>query len=139
MNPLTIGQVSHGAGVSTKTIRYYESIGLLGVPKRSDGGYRLYDARAVEELRFVQRARGLGFAIKDVSSLLALWRDGHRSSSEVKEMTLRHVADVERKIAELQGIRGTLLDLAERCHGDHRPDCPILDELGPHTESSEEI
>ena len=131
MSGLTIGRVARQSGVPSKTIRYYESIGLLPPPTRAENGYRTYGPRAVDELRFVHRARGLGFAIKDVAALLALWHDAGRHSAEVKAMALRHVGDVERKIDELQSIRRTLLDLAERCHGDHRPDCPILDELGP--------
>ena len=131
MSDLTIGQVASRSGVPAKTIRYYEPIGLLAPPARAGNGYRTYGTRSVEELRFVHRARSLGFAIKDVAALLALWHDEGRHSAEVKAMALRHVGDVERKIEELQSIRKTLLDLAERCHGDHRPDCPILDALGP--------
>ena len=125
----SIGQVAARSGVPTKTIRYYESVGLLAEPRRAANGYRSYGSRSVDELKFVHRARSLGFSLKEVGALLALWRDEGRRSSEVKEMALRHVADVERKIEELQSIRSTLLELAEQCHGDHRPDCPILDQL----------
>ena len=133
MSLLTIGEVARRSGVPPKTIRYYESVGLLRDPGRSDNGYRRYGARAVEELRFVQRSRSLGFTIKEVAGLLALWGDEHRRSVEVKELALAHVAGVERKIEELQTIRRTLLELAERCHGDHRPECPILDQLADST------
>ena len=129
MTGLTIGQVARRSGVPAKTIRYYESVGLVRDPRRADNGYRQYDPRSVAELRFVQRARSLGFTLKEVGGLLALWGDEHRRSAEVKALALTHVADVERRIEELETIRRTLLDLAERCHGDHRPDCPILDEL----------
>ena len=129
MTAMTIGEVARRSGVPSKTIRYYESVGLVREPGRSDNGYRRYGPRSVDELRFVQRARSLGFTIKEVGSLLALWGDEQRRSAEVKEMALAHVADVERKIEQLQSIRRTLLELAERCHGDDRPDCPILDQL----------
>ncbi len=129
MSALTIGQVARRSGVPTKTIRYYESVGLLDEPRRADNGYRVYPQRAVEELRFVQRSRSLGFTVKEVAGLLELWRDEGRRSAEVKAMAMEHVARVEEKIQELQAIRQTLLDLAETCHGDNRPDCPILDGL----------
>ncbi len=131
---LSIGQVADASGVSAKTIRYYESVGLVPEPARAPNGYRRYAERSVEELRFVHRARGLGFSIKDVASLLALWRDDARHSATVKDLALRQVATVERKIEELQSIRSTLLELADKCHGDHRPDCPILDRLSEPAE-----
>ncbi len=127
-----IGEVAAQSGVTTKTIRYYESIGLLEKPRRAQNGYRTYDARTIDRLRFVHRARGLGFSLEDVQALLALWADDHRASAEVKKLALDHVARVEQKIAELQTLRDTLLHLADACHGDDRPDCPILDELTQH-------
>ena len=129
MSGLTIGQVAERSGVPAKTIRYYESVGLLPAPPRAENGYRLYDARALEELRFVQRARGLGFSIHDVESLLALWRDEHRASAEVRALAKEHIGQIEAKIAELETMRAVLSDLVERCHGDDRPDCPILETL----------
>ena len=124
-----IGAVAEKSGVAAKTIRYYESIGLIDSADRTTSGYRVYDVQDVETLRFVQRARGLGFAVKDVANLLALWRDRNRASSQVKALAANHVAEIDRKIAELQGMRNTLVDLMERCHGDDRPDCPILQDL----------
>lgn len=124
-----IGAVAEKSGVAAKTIRYYESIGLIDSADRTASGYRVYDVQDVETLRFVQRARGLGFAVKDVANLLALWRDRNRASSQVKALAANHVAEIDRKIAELQGMRNTLVDLMERCHGDDRPDCPILQDL----------
>ncbi|MCC6521880.1 MAG: Cu(I)-responsive transcriptional regulator [Polyangiaceae bacterium] len=124
-----IGAVAERAGVPAKTIRYYEQIGLLPRPARGENGYRSYDGRAVHELCFVKRARDLGFALEDVARLLALWRDERRGSAEVRALALEHVAAVERKITELEGLRATLLDLVHRCHGDSRPDCPILEDL----------
>ena len=126
---LTIGQAAQLSGVPAKTSRYYEEAGLLPAAKRARNGYRVYDDHAVAVLRFVQRARGLGFSMKDVENLLALWANKRRASANVKAIAKRHVAAVERKIAELEGMRATLLHLIECCHGDDRPDCPILDEL----------
>ena len=126
---MNIGQAAAASGVPAKTIRYYESIGLIPAAGRTASGYRDYDRKEVETLRFIQRARSLGFSVKEVSELLALWRDRSRASAEVKRVALGHVAEIERKIAELQGMRHTLLDLTSRCYGDDRPDCPILEEL----------
>lgn len=124
-----IGTVAGRSGIPSKTIRYYESIGLIPQAPRSAGGYRRYAERDLHTLRFIQRARGLGFSVKEVSALLALWRDDRRASADVKALSERHVVDIDYKISELQAMRRTLVDLIERCHGDHRPDCPILDDL----------
>jgi MerR family copper efflux transcriptional regulator len=126
---MNIGVAAEKSGVPAKTIRYYESIGLIAEPGRTQGGYRDYAETDVAILRFVQRARGLGFPLKDVAALLGLWRDRGRASAQVKELTLSHIAEIERRIGELQAVRRTLLDLAHRCHGDARPDCPIIDDL----------
>ncbi|MGC2854282.1 Cu(I)-responsive transcriptional regulator [Novispirillum sp. DQ9] len=126
---MNISEVARKSGVPAKTIRYYESIGLISAPPRSEGGYRVYGTRDMETLRFIQRARSLGFAVKDVADLLALWHDRTRASAEVKSVAARHVAEIERKIAELESMRATLAALVERCHGDDRPDCPILEGL----------
>ena len=126
---MNIGIVSDRSGLPAKTIRYYEDIGLIPQPPRTEGGYRAYSETDLETLRFVQRARSLGFSVKEVGELLALWRDRDRSSADVKALALGHVARIERKIAELQSMRDTVLALAERCHGDKRPSCPILDDL----------
>lgn len=126
---MNIGTVAKVSGVPAKTIRYYEEIGLISEAIRGDNGYRQYRQDDVEILRFIQRARKLGFSVKDVSDLLALWRDNGRASADVKAVALRHITDVEERIRELESIRATLLDLTQRCHGDDRPDCPILEGL----------
>ena len=126
---MNIGQAARRSGVPAKTIRYYESIGLISPAQRSESGYRTYDQRDVETLRFVLRARKLGFAVNDVAKLLALWRDKQRSSAEVKELANRHLVEIDTKIAELAAMKATLTELVERCQGDERPDCPILKDL----------
>ena len=126
---MNIGTVSSKSGVSSKTIRYYESVDLIPSAARAPNGYRIYDEVDVQTLRFIQRARGLGFSVAEVANLLDLWHDKNRTSAEVKSFTLKRIEQVERKIRELETIRAVLLDLAERCQGDERPECPILDEL----------
>lgn len=126
---LTIGQVATRSRVPAKTIRYYEQIGLLPEPARGGNGYRRYTDRSVETLRFVKRARDLGFSVEEVQDLLTLWQDAHRTSAEVKALAEAHIRQVEEKIVALEGLRGTLRTLVAQCHGDHRPDCPILDDL----------
>lgn len=126
---MNIGTVAKRSGISAKTIRYYESIGLIEAAARADNGYRDYGDSDVETLRFVKRARTLGFSVEDVASLLSLWRDKSRASADVKAVALKHIEDVEGRIRELQSIRDTLHHLTECCHGDDRPDCPILEGL----------
>lgn len=126
---MNIGEAAKESGVAAKTIRYYEGVGLIPAAGRTGSGYRAYTARDVETLKFVAHARSLGFSIKEVGELLALWHDRERASAEVKRIAAGHVAQVERKIEELQAIRTTLLGLIACCHGDDRPDCPILEEL----------
>ncbi len=126
---MNIGQAADGAGVSAKRIRYYEQIGLIVAAKRSDAGYRVYDERDLHTLRFIHRARQLGFSLPQIATLLALWQDRRRSSANVKKVALAHVAELSMKITELQSMVDTLEDLAARCDGESRPDCPILAEL----------
>jgi Cu(I)-responsive transcriptional regulator len=126
---MQIGTVARKSGVPAKTIRYYESVGLIDQAGRSASGYRVYGLRDIQTLRFISRARGLGFSVKDVADLLALWRDQARSSAQVKHLASDHLGQIDRKIAELRAVRATLVDLIERCHGDERPDCPILADL----------
>ena len=126
---MNIGTAARQSGVPAKTIRYYESIGLIPPATRAGNGYRHYSGLDVATLRFIQRARRLGFAVKDVGNLLELWRNKRRSSASVKALAMTHVEAIERRIAELQSIRATLVHLTERCHGDGRPECPILDDL----------
>ena len=126
---MNIGTVAEKSGVPPKTIRYYESIGLIPSADRRPNGYRSYDDTVMHTLKFIKRTRGLGFSIDEVRDLLDLWRNRHRSSASVKTMTAKHLKVLHRKIAELRSMRRTLADLVERCRGDDRPDCPILDDL----------
>lgn len=126
---MNISQAARASGVPAKTIRYYESIGLISPAGRSVSGYRVYGDQDVQILRFVARARSLGFAVDDVGHLLALWRDRSRASAEVKALASQQVAMIDQKMAELSAMRAALTDLMTRCHGDDRPDCPILDQL----------
>jgi MerR family copper efflux transcriptional regulator len=126
---MNIGEVAKRSGVPAKTIRYYESIGLISPAERSAAGYRVYGDRELQTLRFIQRARNLGFSVKQVSELLALWQDRERASGDVKAVARRHLAEIDQRMAELQSMRDTLEHLIGRCHGDDRPDCPILADL----------
>jgi Cu(I)-responsive transcriptional regulator len=129
MTGLTIGEAAERSGLAAKTIRFYEQIGLVRPARRRDNGYRVYGADDLHMLRFVERARRLGFSVEDCRQLLALYRDRDRTSAEVKALTEQRIGDIERKIAELVAMRRTLSELVARCHGDDRPDCPILDDL----------
>ena len=130
-----IGQASDGSGVTPKMIRHYESLGLLPEAKRTAAGYRIYDQKDLHTLRFIRRARDLGFSIKEIEHLLGLWQDRRRASADVRRIAREHVAALDTKIAELQQMRRTLERLVDHCHGDHRPDCPILDDLSADPES----
>ena len=120
------GEVSKATGVSQRMFRHYESIGLMPRPDRRDNGYRDYSPSSVERLRFIANARDLGFSLDEIVLLLGLWDDRTRASSEVKAIALEHAKDLARKAAALEAMRRTLLELAEGCSGDERPDCPIL-------------
>ena len=126
---MNIGEAASESGVNAKTIRYYESIGLIPPAIRAENGYRNYSLFDIQTLKFIQHARRLGFSVKDVGGLLELWRDKSRTSADVKALALQHISDVEKRIGELESIRRTLIDLTDRCHGDDRPDCPILEDL----------
>jgi Cu(I)-responsive transcriptional regulator len=126
---MNIGEAARASGVTAKMIRYYESVGLLAPVGRTASGYRVYSAQEVHALRFVRQARRLGFLVEDIRKLLALWQDRSRASAEVKSIALEHVAELDRRIAELTEMRDTLSHLAHHCHGDDRPDCPILERL----------
>ena len=126
---MRIGELAGATGVSSKTIRYYEDIGLMIAPPRRQNNYRDYGDNDVATLNFIHRARDLGFSIKDVAQLLTLWRDKDRASANVKAFAIHHIAEIQERIEKLQTIRDTLAGLAARCHGDDRPDCPILDDL----------
>ena len=133
---VTIGGAANASGVSAKMIRHYESIGLIPSAGRTESGYRTYAESDVHRLRFVKRARTLGFSIKEIEALLALWGDRRRSSAKVKALTQKHIHELELKIAEMQAMKQALQHLAHQCHGDERPDCPILDDLAAEPNNS---
>lgn len=126
---MNIGQASKQSGVSQRMIRHYEGIGLIAKAARRDSGYRDYDERDVHTLRFIGRARDLGFPIEEIRTLLTLWQDRARSSADVKMLALARAAELRRKAKELDAMRRSLERLAADCHGDSRPDCPILEDL----------
>src|SRR5688572_22638750 len=134
---LNIGDASRESGVSAKMIRHYESLGLLKAAKRTLAGYRIYETADVHTLRFIRRARDLGFSMKDVQQLLGLWRNRRRASADVRRVAQAHIAELERRIAKMQSMRRTLEHLSRHCRGDHRPDCPILDDLAHEAARSE--
>ncbi|WP_271409349.1 Cu(I)-responsive transcriptional regulator [Pseudomonas sp. Q1-7] len=126
---MNIGQAAKKSGLTAKMIRYYEGIGLLPEAGRSDSGYRQYDAQDLHTLAFIKRSRDLGFSLEEVGRLLQLWQDRQRASADVKALARDHIEALNRKIAELAGLRDTLQELVDHCHGDHRPDCPIIKDL----------
>ncbi len=125
---MNIGEAAHSSGLPEKTLRYYEEIGLI-TPKRRENGYRKYIESDVHKLRFLQRARSLGFSIADCRMLLSLYENQKRASSSVKKIATSHLNEIERKIQELESLRNSLKQLINNCKGDHRPECPILDDL----------
>ena len=125
---MNIGAAEQASGLPAKTIRYYEDIGLL-IPARRDNGYRDYGRTDIHKLAFLKRARGLGFSIEDCRALMSLYEDRNRASADVRTLAHTHLHRIEDKISELQGLRDSLSTLVEACHGDARPDCPILDDL----------
>ncbi|MDE1147932.1 MAG: Cu(I)-responsive transcriptional regulator [Azospirillaceae bacterium] len=127
---MNIGEAAKASGVSIKMIRYYDQVGLVRPAGRSEGNYREYDARALNELRFIKRSRGLGFSLEEIAQLLSLWRDRDRPSREVKAIAQRHLDDLDARIREMQAVADTLRHLSHCCAGDDRPDCPILADLG---------
>lgn len=133
---MNIGQAADASGVSAKMIRYYEQIGLIRPPSRTGSNYRVYGSDEVHVLRFIRRSRTLGFSIEETSALLALWQDKSRASGEVRDVATSHITALETKIAELESMVGTLKHLVHCCHGDSRPDCPILDDLAGTTSPS---
>ncbi|WP_026146697.1 Cu(I)-responsive transcriptional regulator [Zestomonas thermotolerans] len=126
---MNIGQAARASGLTPKMIRYYEAIGLLPAAGRRDNGYRQFDEQDLHTLAFIRRARDLGFTLEEVGRLLQLWQDRQRASADVKALAAAHIERLNRKIAELAGLRDTLQELVDHCHGDHRPDCPILRDL----------
>ncbi|KQV85202.1 MerR family transcriptional regulator [Massilia sp. Root351] len=126
---MNIGQAAQASGVTAKMIRYYESIGLVSESRRSEAGYRIYGDKDLHALRFIKRARKLGFSLEQIRELLSLWQDSGRASADVKKIALSHVDELNQRIRELTEMRDTLATLASCCHGDQRPDCPILQTL----------
>ena len=127
--PLTIGQAAERSGVSPKMLRHYESLGLLPPVARTESGYRLYGEKEVHTLRFIRRARDLGFSMAEIAELLKLWQNRRRASGQVKRIAETHIADLDRRMAEMQAMRRALAELAQCCHGDDRPECPILGDV----------
>ena len=125
----TIGEAAEASGVTAKMVRHYEAIGLIPAPRRSAGNYRTYGDRDVQTLRFIRRARSLGFSTGEIAQLLSLWQNRRRSSRQVREIASRHIDELDRKISELESMRKTLQHLVGACHADERPECPILDDL----------
>lgn len=126
---MNIGQAANASGISAKMIRYYESVGLIPSADRSTSGYRMYSHEDVHTLRFVRRARDLGFSVEQITALLALWQDRSRASRDVKKLALSHIEKLEAKRREIDEMVATLRHLAVHCQGNNRPDCPIIDEL----------
>ncbi|RZU38346.1 MerR family transcriptional regulator [Fluviicoccus keumensis] len=126
---MNIGEAAKASGVTAKMIRHYESAGLLAPAWRGDNGYRRYAEKDIHLLRFIRRSRDLGFSLEEIRGLLDLWENRERSSREVKALAQTHLAELERKLAELQAMKATLKQLVAGCQGDDRPDCPILQEL----------
>lgn len=134
---MNIGQASRASGVTAKMIRYYDEIGLVRPSARTESNYREYGERELNELRFIRRARTLGFSMEEITRLLSLWRDRDRPSREVKAIADKHIADLDARIAEMQAMADTLRHLSHCCAGDDRPDCPILADLTRGTAPSE--
>ena len=135
---MNIGEAAARSGVSAKMVRHYETLGLLPRVPRTQAGYRQYADREVHTLRFIRRARDLGFSMAQIRELLTLWQNRRRASADVKRIALAHVADLERRMSQLDAMKQTLQGLAACCHGDHRPECPILDELADRSTGSED-
>lgn len=126
---MRIQQASRQSGMPAKTIRFYEDIGLVRPAARSANGYRQFSDTDVRTLKFIHSARKLGFSVEDIQNLLSLWQDKKRASADVKKLALAHVNEIEARIRELESVKHAILHLADRCHGDERPECPILDDL----------
>lgn len=133
---MNIGQAAAASDVSAKMIRHYEQVGLFPQPPRTDSGYRRYSEREVHTLRFIRHARDLGFSIQQIGELLGLWQNRRRSSRQVKALAEAHIAELQRKAQELLAMKATLEHLVQCCHGDDRPDCPILEELAGQNASA---
>jgi MerR family copper efflux transcriptional regulator len=127
--PVNIGEAARQSGVSAKMLRHYESLGLLGTVHRTEAGYRLYSAADVHTLRFIKRCRDLGFSMVEIGELVGLWQNRQRTSSSVKTIAQKHMDELTQRIDAMLAMQRTLSTLLHGCHGDDRPDCPILDDL----------
>ena len=127
--PVNIGEAARLSGVSAKMVRHYEGLGLLPRVARTDSGYRQYSETDVHTLRFIKRARALGFSMEEIGELVGLWQNRRRASASVRRIAQKHLHELEQRIADMQSMRNTLAHLVHCCHGDARPDCPILDDL----------
>lgn len=134
--PVNIGQAAEQSGVSTKMVRHWESLGLLGRVQRTDSGYRQYNRADVHLLRFIKRARELGFSMAEIAELVGLWKDKRRASAKVKRVAQKHLDELSQRVAALQDMQQTLALLIEGCSGNERPDCPILDTLSGRSSST---
>jgi MerR family copper efflux transcriptional regulator len=128
-NPMNIGEAAKASGVSAKMIRHYESVGLFPQAVRTDSGYRQYTDKEIGTLRFIRQSRDLGFSIEQIRELLGLWQNRRRSSRQVKALAQAHIEELDAKLEELQAMKATLAHLVHCCHGDDRPDCPIIETL----------
>lgn len=126
---MNIGEAASASGISPKMIRYYEGIGLIRPARRSASGYRVYGEREVQTLAFIKRSRELGFSLERIRTLLGLWENTERQSADVKKLARQHIHELDEDIHKLQSIRAQLQHLVDHCHGDRRPDCPILEGL----------
>ncbi|MET3494029.1 Cu(I)-responsive transcriptional regulator [Variovorax boronicumulans] len=126
---VAIGEAARLSGVSARMVRHYEGLGLLPAVARTESGYRQYGEADVHTLRFIKRSRDLGFSMEEIAELVSLWHNRRRASSSVKRVAQKHLAELEQRIADMQSMRNTLAHLVHCCHGDARPDCPILDDL----------
>ena len=126
---VSIGEAARLSGVSARMVRHYEGLGLLPVVARTESGYRQYGDADIHTLRFIKRSRDLGFSMEEIAELVGLWHNRRRASASVKRIAKKHLDDLEQRIADMQSMRNTLAHLVHCCHGDARPDCPILDDL----------
>lgn len=129
MGPVAIGEAAQRSGVSARMVRHYEGLGLLPAVARTESGYRQYGEADIHTLRFIKRSRDLGFSMEEIAELVGLWNNRRRASSSVKRIAEKHLGELEQRIADMQSMRNTLAHLVHCCHGDSRPDCPILDDL----------
>ena len=130
--PVNIGSAAQRSGISAKMVRHYESLGLLPRVARTDSGYRQYTEADVHTLQFIKRGRDLGFSMAEIAELVGLWHNRKRASASVKRIAQQHVDELAQRIEAMQAMQRTLVSLLNHCHGDERPDCPILDDLAGH-------